>query len=250
MTDVIGYRANLAVLVPSTNTVVEAEYVRMVPPGVTVHAGRMYVARPQLHSDGATSDLLEDVRNGLPTAVRDVMTLEPDALLLGMSAPAFYGGFEGCLAHENEIRQLAGGTEVPVTSGPRAILSALEKIGVDRIAVLSPYQPVNDKEVIGFFREQGVTLTKYHGLRSSTATAIAKTPPEHVRMILRELAETGPEAIVQVGTNLAMVELADEAERWLGIPVLAINAMTVWSALRDLGINDRIDGFGSILRDY
>lgn len=249
MTDVIGYRANLAVLVPSTNTVVEAEYVRMAPHGVTVHAGRMYVARPQLHSDESTSDLLEDVRNGVPAAVRDVMTLEPDALLLGMSAPAFYGGLDGCLAHENGIRELAGGT-IPVTSGPRAILRALERIGVDRIAVLSPYQPVNDKEVIGFFEGQGITLTKYHGLRSSTATAIAKTPPGQVRSILRELAATGPDAIVQVGTNLAMVELADEAERWLDMPVLAINAMTLWSALRDLGIDDRIDGFGTILRDH
>ena len=247
MTDVLGYRANLAVLVPSTNTVVEAEYVRMAPPGVTVHAGRMYVGRPQLHSDASTSELLEDVRNGLPAALRDVMTLEPDALLLGMSAPAFYGGLEGCVAYENGIRDLAGGS-IPMTSGPRAILRALERIGADRIAVLSPYQPVNDKEVIGFFEEQGIGLTKYHGLRSSTATGIAKTPPGLVRGILRELAASGPDAIVQVGTNLPMVELADEAERWLDMPILAINAVTLWSALRDLGINDSIDGFGSILR--
>ncbi len=249
MTDVIGYRANLAVLVPSTNTVVEAEYVRMAPNGVTIHAGRMYIARPQLHSDDATSDLMEDVRSGTPAAVRDVMTLEPDALLLGMSAPAFYGGIDGCIAHEEGIRELAGGS-VPVTSGPRAILRALETIGVDRIAVLSPYQPVNDKEVIGFFEGQGITLTKYHGLRSSTATGIAKTPPDQVRAILRDLASTKPDAIVQVGTNLAMAQLADEAERWLDMPVLAINAITLWSALRDIGINDRVDGFGTILRDH
>ncbi len=249
MADVIGYRANVAVLVPSTNTVVEAEYVRMAPPGVTVHAGRMFIARPRLHTDQATSDLMEDVRNGTPAAVRDVMTLEPDALLLGMSAPAFYGGLEGCIAHEDEIRELAGGA-VPVTSGPRAILRALEMIGVDRIAVLSPYQPVNDKEVIEFFKGQGITLTKYHGLRSPTATAIAKTPPNEVRGLLQGLAATGPDAIVQVGTNLAMAQLADEAERWLDMPVLAINAITFWSALRDLGIDDRIDGYGSILRDH
>jgi maleate isomerase len=177
------------------------------------------------------------------------MTLEPDALLLGMSAPAFYGGIDGCIAHEEGIRQLAGGS-VPVTSGPRAILRALETIGVDRIAVLSPYQPVNDKEVIGFFEGQGITLTKYHGLRSSTATGIAKTPPDQVRAILRDLASTKPDAIVQVGTNLAMAQLADEAERWLDMPVLAINAITLWSALRDIGINDRVDGFGTILRDH
>ena len=47
MPDAIGYRANIAMLIPSTNTVVEAEYASIAPRGVTVHAGRMYVPRPQ-----------------------------------------------------------------------------------------------------------------------------------------------------------------------------------------------------------
>ena len=41
------------------------------------------------------------------------------------------------------------------------------------------------------------------------------------------------DALVQVGTNLSMVGLADEAERWLHKPVIAINAATWWMALRD-----------------
>jgi maleate isomerase len=58
------------------------------------------------------------------------------------------------------------------------------------------------------------------------------------------------EAIVQVGTNLSMVRLADEAERWLAKPVLAINAVTLWHALRTNGIADRMHGFGSLLREH
>lgn len=56
------------------------------------------------------------------------------------------------------------------------------------------------------------------------------------------------EAIVQVGTNLSMVGLADEAEHWLGKPVLAINATTLWHALRAHGIEDRVHGAGPLLR--
>jgi maleate isomerase len=47
-----------------------------------------------------------------------------------------------------------------------------------------------------------------------------------------------------------MVRLADEAERWLGKPVLAINAVTLWHALRASGIADQRRGFGSLLRDH
>jgi maleate isomerase len=55
---------------------------------------------------------------------------------------------------------------------------------------------------------------------------------------------------VQVGTNLSILRLADEAERWLGKPVIAINAATWWHALRTNGINDQIQGCGSLLRDH
>ena len=55
------------------------------------------------------------------------------------------------------------------------------------------------------------------------------------------------DALVQVGTNLSMVGLADEAERWLGKPVIAINTATYWYSLRQNGIKDRIDGFGALL---
>ena len=43
--------------------------------------------------------------------------------------------------------------------------------------------------------------------------------------------------------------VAAEAERWLGKPVLASNAVTWWMALRDNDIQDRIFGFGRILSE-
>jgi maleate isomerase len=52
---------------------------------------------------------------------------------------------------------------------------------------------------------------------------------------------------VQVGTNLIMARLAGIAEFWLGKPVVAINTATYWYALRENGIADKVDGFGSLL---
>ena len=55
---------------------------------------------------------------------------------------------------------------------------------------------------------------------------------------------------MQVGTNLAMARLAGIAEFWLDKPVLAINTCIYWWALRQNGIDDRIDGFGSLLLEH
>ena len=58
------------------------------------------------------------------------------------------------------------------------------------------------------------------------------------------------EAVVQVGNNLVTARLADEAERWTGVPVIAINAALLWHGLRKAGINDQVRGFGTLLRDF
>ena len=54
MPDAVGYRMKFGVIVPSTNTVVEADYNRMAPHGVTFHTGRMYIEHPSMDSDAAS----------------------------------------------------------------------------------------------------------------------------------------------------------------------------------------------------
>jgi maleate isomerase len=55
---------------------------------------------------------------------------------------------------------------------------------------------------------------------------------------------------MQVGTNLSMLRLADEAERWIGKPVIAINVATWWYALPQNDIQDRVYGCGRLLREF
>ncbi len=92
MPDVVGYRAKIGVIVPSTNTVVEHDFARVRPPGVTFHSGRFLVEAPDLSSDEAFLHFLDLIRETVPTAIRDIMTCKPDHILMGMSAETFWGG--------------------------------------------------------------------------------------------------------------------------------------------------------------
>jgi len=248
MPDVVGYRAKFGVIVPSTNTVVEADYNRMAPPGVTFHTGRMYIARPALDSDEAFETLLRDIRASRAIAVRDVVTCKPDYIVMGMSAETFWGGAAGNARFIDEVRTQAGG--LGVSTGASACRAGLERLGCKRLAVLSPYQPVADANVTRFFEESGFTVVRFTGLRCPTATAIADVTERDLLPVLRQLDGDDVDALVQVGTNLSMINLADAAERWLGKPVLAINAVTLWHALRANGITDQFPGCGTLLREW
>ena len=248
MPDVVGYRSKMGVIIPSTNTVVEHDYSLMRPPGVTFHFGRMYIAQPNAADNEAFEELIAQIRVTTEIAVRDVMTAKPDHLVMGMSAETFWGGKEGNEAFAARVGQLSGG--LSVTTGAAACGEATRSLGITKIAVITPYQPVADEQARNYFTEIGLDVVRVVGLKCSSATAIAEVDEAQIRRTLKEIDGSDIEGIVQVGTNLSMLRLADEAERWLNKPVLAINAVTVWHALRSCGFTDRMQGFGTLLREY
>ena len=74
--------------------------------------------------------------------------------------------------------------------------------------------------------------------------------PAQIAETVRAIDGPDVEAIVQVGTNLSFVAQADALEGWLGKPVVAINAATLWHALRAQGFGDRIGGATRLLREF
>ncbi|MEU8243952.1 arylmalonate decarboxylase [Actinoplanes missouriensis] len=247
MTNIVGTRAVFGVIVPSTNTVVEHDYWGARIPGVAYRAGSMFIPDPVMSDDAGFQALLGQIRASIGTAVRDALTAEPDRLVMGMSAETFWGGVEGNAAFEQRLRDRTG---LPVTTGASSCRAALRELGCRRIAVFSPYQPIADREVGRFFSEAGFDVAAITGLRCPTAMDIARVPADRLREVVAEIDGPDVEAIVQVGTNLSFVALADRLEEELGKPVIAINAATLWHALRDHGIPDRVSGAGSLLRDH
>jgi maleate isomerase len=47
-----------------------------------------------------------------------------------------------------------------------------------------------------------------------------------------------------------MQRVAAEGERWLNKPILAVNTVTYWHALRTAGINDKVYGYGRIMWEH
>ncbi|WP_194833031.1 arylmalonate decarboxylase [Nocardia sp. XZ_19_369] len=247
MPDVLGWRRKFGVLAPSTNTVVEPDFARMGVPGVTAHFGRIHIHDQNMGDDAGMDRLLEQIRGEMDATCARVLTCEPDYMVMGMSAETFWGGVEG---NQQFVRQIEEATGLQVATGAEACRRALTLNGAKRIGVVTPYQPIGDANVVRFFGELGFEVAAIKGLRCPTAVSIAHVPESDLRAALLEVDSDDIDALVQCGTNLSMVRLADEAERWLSKPVIAINAATWWMALRDNGIEDRIEGAGSLLRDH
>jgi maleate isomerase len=247
MPDALGWRMKFGVIAPSTNTIVQPEFDAMRPPGVTNHFSRIHIPNEPLRNDDDFTRLIEAVRREIMSAIDRVMTCEPDHLIMGMSSETFWDGLDGSERLRERVEARAG---VKVTMGSDAARQALERVGAKRLGVVTPYMPVADLQVRRFFGDCGYEIVRLEGLKCASPVLIAHVGEAELRDAI--LRVDGPEidAIVQVGTNLAMARLAEVAEFWLGKPVVAINTATYWWALRQNGIADQLNGFGSLLSQF
>jgi maleate isomerase len=247
MPDSLGYRQKFAVLIPSTNTSVQPEFDAMRPPGVTNHISRIVIPNIPLNNDADFNRLIELIDAAQDDAVDSAMSCEPDRLVLGISAETFWNGLEASRKLKAHLIERTG---LPISMGSEACTAALANWNVKRIAVLTPYQPVGDANVRRFFEECGYDVKRVLGLKCESPVAIAHVSEERLRDAVRELDGDDVDAVIQVGTNLAMARLAGSAHLWMPRPVLAINTAIYWHALRESGITDRVAGFGPLLEKY
>jgi maleate isomerase len=250
MTDIFGFRMKFGIVTPSTNTVLQPQMEALRPPGVTNQIARMHISNAGLHSADDFKRMLSEVDAALEAAVDRIMTCEPGHLILGISGESVWGGgLSAVTTIRNRIALRAGG--IGITMPADAIAAALRAYGIRRrVAIITPYHESAHDNVVELFRDIGYEVVRAKHLERQKPTDIAATPEAELRQAVLDLDAGDVEAIVQLGANLPMWRVAVEAERWLAKPVLSINTVTYWHALRSCGIADRIPSEGRLLWDW
>ncbi|WP_394845896.1 hypothetical protein LZC95_00345 [Pendulispora brunnea] len=256
--DVRSFRRKFGLLVPVTNTSMEHELwsivVRNQGPdaldGVGLHTVTISTPRPQLKT---AADLLEYKRQfltGLNAAITQALLAQPQYLIMGMS-------LEHILLGIDEIRAVM--TDVQTQSGLSwatwhdAAPAALHRFGAKRIGLLTPFDATGNRNAIRMFQDLGFEVVSSVGFACANALHIAHVPDEAKERAIRELLATRAnrlDAVVQCGTNMSLLGVTERLEPMLGIPILGINAVTLWYALRENGFRRPLVGGGRLLREF
>lgn len=252
--DANEFTMKFGVVIPSTNTTVEYDFWRMVMQneeacrGIGFHTSGILIDAPKLATDEDMLHFLTMFRKQIFTTVDRLMTAEPQYIIMGMSLETFFGGWEGNKEFKKELSDRTG---LNIATGAEACKAALECFKATKISVITPYQEIGDKNVVKFFTEIGVEVVRIAGLKCGSATDIAHVPESWCEKVIREnLAVPEVDAIVQCGTNLSMVPLADRLEGELGLPIIPINTACLWFAMREVGITAKLQGCSRLFREH
>ncbi len=250
MTDVIGYRAKIGLMLPFTNTIVQPECEAITPVGVTNHTARIPNRPRPTDSDEAYRKAMEEGAVGTEAVIDRLTPAATDLILLGHSIDSFRGGLAGATALQDRLTRHAAICPVLVPS--LALKAAVEKLASPgcRVSVLSPYLKPGGDQACDFMESAGFKVIRRKDFSCKTALDIAAVTEDESRAAIRELDGDDVDAIVQCGTNLPFQRVAAEAEFFLKKPVLSINTASYWAALRHLGIDDKVYGFGTLLERF
>jgi maleate isomerase len=187
---------------------------------------------------------------GLKAVIDTASLAQPHYMIMGMSLEHILDGIEpirACIAEVQEYTTLAWAT------WHDAVAAALRLYGATRLGLVTPFDADGNRRATRMFQDLGFDVVASVGFSCAHALHIAHVPDWAKERAIMELLATDQnalDAIVQCGTNMSFVDVAERVEPVIGIPVLGINAVTFWYALRQTGITAAVQGAGRLFREF
>ena len=88
------------------------------------------------------------------------------------------------------------------------------------------------------------------GLNIERDSDMVRVAPDYILEFAKSLDRPDAEAVFISCGALRSLEIVEDLERAIGKPVVASNQAMIWDSLRLAGIDDRIAGYGALLRDF
>ncbi len=233
-----GYRQRIGLILPSTNTVMESELSRMVPEGISVHTTRVKLT-------ATNPEGLKAMAVNAERAVDELTSCLSDVIIYGCTSGSF---LQGIAWEENFRSKLQALTDASVLTTSYACRKALEAMGCKRISIATPYIESLNDAAERYFTDAGYEIVSMKGLGIEVAANIGKNPPHVSYRIGKEVVTPDTELLFLSCTGFRTMETVERLEQDLGIPVISSNGASLWAAMRAHGINEQLQGYGSLFQ--
>jgi len=266
--DQLSSQLKIGLFSPATNTSMEPEFYYMLYHGkngenpalhgIGVHHVPIMTSKPAVATAEDVAEYGRQFLKGVKPAW-DLMKLsQPQYLVMGMSLEHIVDNMDGITKPMNEFEQESG---LGLTTWHDACKAALDKFGARRIALMVPFDPTGLNNATKMFEAQGFEVVRSYAFNCATAVDIGHVSHEDKvnaakYLVSEDADEQGGmkdievDAIVQCGTNFSLIRVIEEVEEDVGVPVIGINQALLWHALRECGIEAKLDGCGRLFREH
>jgi maleate cis-trans isomerase len=183
-------------------------------------------------------------REGLDGPAQALGEVRPAIVVLAHTASSYALGW----GHDRPlVDRIASLCRAPALLAAQAVRTALQHLGVTRLALGTPYPDSISRQGRTYWEAAGFQLVGYH--RLAGVVNIYDESEERAAELARQADTPDAQAVLISGTGLPTVGILDRLERELGKPVVSSNQACLWRALRLANVGEPVTGFGRLLRE-
>ncbi|KUH33200.1 maleate cis-trans isomerase [Thermococcus celericrescens] len=235
-----GWRGRLGLIVPSSNITMEMELHSALPEGVSLHTARVPLKN-------VTEEELVKMNAMAVESARLLRDAGVELILYGCTSGSFIGGKD----YEKEIEaNVEEEVNVPVVSTSTAVVEALRILDAQAVLVITPYTDEINAREREFLEANDFEVLDIRGLGIEDNTQIGKLEPHEAYRLAKASFMDEADAIFISCTNLRTFEIIEVLEEDLGVPVVTSNQASLWLALRQMDVMERIPGLGKLFIDF
>jgi maleate cis-trans isomerase len=212
----------------------------ILPKGFTLVASGLNV---QAHTTEEFNRAIDALEAGLGIFTAE----ECDAILLGGITLGTQRGFR---AEQQVVGGLSRRVGLPISTGMNASVEALNHLGARSIVIATAYMEKINQAVKRYYEDAGLHVIGIAGLDVTKPVEQAKLPDYASYKLARALVKQypGSDAILIQG-RWRSVNWVEDLERDTGKQVVSSTAASLWWVLQQLGMKNRIEGYGRLLRE-
>ena len=209
----------IGVLVPFTNTNIEADMIRMRPEGASIHFTRM--GGYNLDAIPDSDQMATMGETDISEPLRLIAAVSPDIVLYGCTSATLSHGLD---FDEHLKESITANTGAFAITAAGALIEALSALKINKIGFASPYvRDVNDL-AIKFLSGAGFeTVARSEFEESLSSIEQGALTPDDVYALAVQADSPETEAIVLSCTDLRAVEVVERLEAKTGKPVVTSN---------------------------
>lgn len=215
-----GWRGRIGLMIPYDNAVIEPEFARTLPEGVSAHVLR-----------STKTDRKELAEESL-TLAPGMAHLRVNAALYACGASSFMQGRVWHDAFLSRFQDLAG---VPCESATSAMVKLIKSRNLRRIALVAPYPKWLLEPLCAFMEDAGFEVANIVGL-GLEPPEINALGPEHSYRVAKATDVADAEGIFILATNFRTLEVLGLLQQELRKPVMSSNQALMWAAKKMLGL--------------
>src|SRR6185436_11508238 len=235
----IEKKHRVGLLVPSSNSTQEPEVLQMLPASVSLHVARLSLSRIDPEATVSIVAELEKESRKLGDAAVDIVVLAATAPSTRMGK-----GYDAQL-----IRRMEDASGKPATTAATAMLDAFAALGVRRVALAAAWSETTNEWVADFLESHGIEVVSQVAMGVVSNNDVGRLPTETAFEHGRKADRKDADAVFLACGNWWTASIVASLEQAVGKPVLTTNNMTVWHALKKIGVHESVPGYGRLLRE-